>query len=140
MRVAGHSGVWACQADVLVVADKGGTRQVESNGQVRPQRLKGRPRRSCQVPGNSPARGGEAFFLLQLCTCILKDMQWLRSGWLQIETYFPERRLKEITDEVKRRCIISSTIDSSPHTKLTTELKAAPKVFKSSMGHWLDQH
>jgi len=58
----------------------------------------------------------------------------------ELETYFPERRLSGLADEIKQRCIIHSTIGSSPHTKLTTELKASPRVFKSSMGHWIDQH
>lgn len=58
----------------------------------------------------------------------------------EIETYFPERRLCEIADQISKRCIISSTIGSSQHTKLTTELRGAPRMFKSSMGHWMDQH
>ena len=91
----------------------------------------------------------------------------------EVETFYPERRLKELTEEIKRRCIISATIGAG--TELTTELKvptltklegrmllscwsvspahgriehtrtwcsvqAAPSVFKSSMGVWIDHH
>ena len=83
----------------------------------------------------------------------------------EVETFYPERRLKELTEEIKRRCIISATIGAG--TELTTELKvprdvvcwlsessgtrtpstrmklsvqAAPTVFKSSMGVWMDHH
>jgi len=80
---------------------------------------------------HDPARRARQFILwtatpLVAVFCMCSQPTFLG---MQLETYFPERRLSGLADEIKQRCIIHSTIGSSPHTKLTTELKASPRLY-----------
>lgn len=56
----------------------------------------------------------------------------------QVDTHYPQRVLSDMVAEIKKRCIISATISESLNTKVNTELRAKPKVFKSSMGQWME--
>lgn len=58
---------------------------------------------------------------------------------LQVDTHYPQRMLSDMAADIKRRCIISATLTESQNTNVITELRAKPKVFKSSMGQWMDQ-